>query len=85
MNSNEFVYWLKGIVDSTDFMPTKKTWDLIVDVVSTVKSSKKETSPLNDAVVHRLNELNSPNQKPNPYEITCYTYHTQNKTNPLKK
>ena len=24
MNSNEFVYWLKGIVDSTDFMPTKK-------------------------------------------------------------
>ena len=24
MNSNEFVFWLKGIVDSTDFMPTKK-------------------------------------------------------------
>lgn len=42
MNSNEFVYWLKGIVDSTDFMPTKKTWDLIVDVVDTVKTNKKE-------------------------------------------
>ena len=83
MNSNEFVYWLKGIVDSTDFMPTKKTWDLIVDVVGTVKINKKESAPLNDAVVNRLTELQSPPPTPNPYDITCEK--KQNENNSLKK
>ena len=31
MKANEFIFWLKGIMDSTEFMPTKKTWDTIVD------------------------------------------------------
>ena len=84
MNSNEFVYWLKGIVDSTDFMPTKKTWDKIVDVVSTVKINKKEPTPLNDAVVNRLTELQVPPPSKNPYEVTCDTYNTKSKNNPLK-
>jgi hypothetical protein len=63
MNSNEFIYWLRGIVDSTTFMPTKKTWDIIVEVMNTVKLSKTDPSPLNDAVIHRMNELNrTPNE-----------------------
>tara|TARA_R110000824_G_scaffold90592_1_gene221176 strand:- start:156 stop:371 length:216 start_codon:yes stop_codon:yes gene_type:complete len=37
MTEKEFIYWLKGIVDSTDFMPTKKTWDTIVDKLKEVK------------------------------------------------
>mgnify|MGYP003144126093 CR=1 FL=1 len=83
MNSNEFVYWLKGIVDSTQFMPTKKTWDMIVEVTRTVKLNKKEPTPLNDAVIHRLNELNSPiTPTPNPYEVKCDNNTTH--TNPLK-
>ena len=85
MNSNEFVYWLKGIVDSTDFMPTKKTWDLIVDVVDTVKINKKESTPLNDAVVNRLTELQVPPPTKNPYDVTCDTYHNETFKNPLKK
>jgi predicted glycoside hydrolase/deacetylase ChbG (UPF0249 family) len=83
MNSNEFIYWLRGIVDSTTFMPTKETWDIIVDVIKTVKLSKKEPTPLNDAVVHRLNVLNSPGTgNPNPYEIKCDN--TTKQGNPLK-
>ncbi len=85
MNSNEFVFWLKGIVDSTDFMPTKKTWDLIVDVVGTVKMNKKESTPLNDAVVNRLTELQSPPPSQNPYDVTCDTYHNETFKNPLKE
>tara|TARA_Y100000389_G_C17441970_1_gene509165 strand:+ start:995 stop:1243 length:249 start_codon:yes stop_codon:yes gene_type:complete len=80
MNSNEFVFWLKGIVDSTDFMPTKKTWDLIVDVVGTVKLNKKEPTPLNDAVVNRLTELRPPPPSKNPYDVTCDTNSTKNNT-----
>jgi len=62
MNSNEFVYWLKGIVDSTDFMPTKKTWDLIVDVVGTVKVNKKPPptpNPYDITCEKKQNENNS--------------------------
>jgi len=68
MNSNEFVFWLKGIVDSTDSTPTKKTWDKITEILDTVKLNKKETTPFDDAVMRRLNDLNSGNQI-NPYEI----------------
>jgi len=52
----------------------KKTWDLIVDVVETVKLNKKEATPFNDAVVNRLTELKSPPPPTeNPYEIKCET------------
>ena len=34
MTEKEFVYWLRGIMDSTEFMPTKKTWDTIQDKLS---------------------------------------------------
>jgi hypothetical protein len=68
MNSNEFVFWLKGIVDSTDSPPTKKTWDKIIKILDTVKLNKKETTPFDDAVIRRLHDLNSGNP-PNPYEI----------------
>ena len=78
MNSNEFVFWLKGIVDSTDFMPTKKTWDLIVDVMSTVKTNKKEPNPFNPAVVTRLTEIQSPPPTENPYEVRCEKNQEQN-------
>ena len=37
MTEKEFIYWLKGIMDSTQFMPTKKTWDTIQDKLKEVK------------------------------------------------
>jgi hypothetical protein len=37
MTEKEFIYWLKGIVDSTEFMPTKKTWDTIQEKLKKVK------------------------------------------------
>jgi|TARA_R110000803_G_scaffold43972_1_gene93345 phage terminase large subunit-like protein len=39
MKANEFIFWLKGIMDSTQFMPTKKTWDTIVDNLKEVDTS----------------------------------------------
>ena len=76
MNANEFIFWLKGIVDSTQFMPTKKTWDKIIDVVKEVKLDKNKPSPRDKAVVKRLTELGIPfppvvPHKENPYEIKC--------------
>lgn len=40
MTYKEFTYWLKGIVDSTEFIPTKKTWDTIVDKIKTVEDEE---------------------------------------------
>ena len=57
MNTNEFVYWLKGIVDSTQFIPTKKTWDVIADTLKEVKLEKRKTSPRDAAVTSRLKQL----------------------------
>jgi hypothetical protein len=76
MTSNEFVYWLKGIVDSTQFMPTKKTWDIIQDTLKDVKFDKKKERPLDGAVIKRLQDLSIPmpsTREPNknPYEIKC--------------
>ena len=87
MTSNEFVFWLKGIVDSTTFIPTKATWDIISDTLKEVKLSKKERAPLDDAVVKRLTDIQTPfPEKPpgsNPYEIRCDNSTETN--NPLKK
>jgi len=86
MNSNEFVFWLKGIVDSTTFMPTKATWDIISDRLKEVKLNKKETASFDDAVVRRLTDIqiNIPGKTPdsNPYEIRCGNNTKDN--NPLK-
>jgi hypothetical protein len=76
MNTNEFVYWLKGIVDSTQFIPTKKTWDLIEDTLKEVKLDKKKNTPRDEAVTTRLKNLGveMPPQMPtppNPYEVKC--------------
>lgn len=73
MTSNEFVFWLKGIVDSTPFIPTKNTWDKISDMLEKVKLNKKEDAPLDSAVIRRLTDIQlpTPPTKPNPYEITC--------------
>jgi len=40
MTYKEFTYWMKGIVDSTEFIPTKKTWDMIVDKIKTVEDEE---------------------------------------------
>tara|TARA_Y100000034_G_C6762011_1_gene339463 strand:+ start:152 stop:403 length:252 start_codon:yes stop_codon:yes gene_type:complete len=74
MTANEFVFWLKGIVDSTQFMPTKKTWDIIQETLKEVKFDKKQSQPLDGAVVKRLHDLSVPVPTPplkNPYEIKC--------------
>jgi hypothetical protein len=76
MTANEFVFWLKGIMDSTQFMPTKKTWDIIQDTLKEVKFDKKKDTPLDGAVIKRLHDLSIPipspkETPPNPYEIKC--------------
>ena len=74
MTANEFIFWLKGIVDSTQFMPTKKTWDVIQETLKEVKFDKKQPRPLDGAVVKRLNDLSVPVPSvptKNPYEIKC--------------
>lgn len=75
MTANEFVFWLKGIVDSTQFMPTKKTWDVIQDTLSAVKFDKKGEKPFDGAVVKRMHDLSIPipfkEPSKNPYEIKC--------------
>ena len=75
MTANEFVFWLKGIMDSTEFMPTKKTWDIIQDTLKEVKFDKKSPKPWDGAVVKRLQDLSVPvppsPTTPNPYEIKC--------------
>tara|TARA_B100002019_G_C21248131_1_gene589494 strand:- start:585 stop:848 length:264 start_codon:yes stop_codon:yes gene_type:complete len=87
MTSNEFVFWLKGIVDSTTFMPTKATWDIITDTLKEVKLNTKETAPLDNAVVRRLTDIQNPfpnkSPEPNPYEIRCDK--TSEDSNPLKQ
>ena len=40
MTHKEFSFWIKGIVDSTEFMPTKKTWDIIVDKVKLLEGDE---------------------------------------------
>ena len=75
MTTNEFVFWLKGIVDSTQFMPTKKTWDIIQETLKKVKLDKNQQRPFDGAVIKRLQDLNTPGSPtpttPNPYEIKC--------------
>jgi hypothetical protein len=75
MTANEFIFWLNGIVDSTQFMPTKKTWDIIQETLKKVKFDKKQETPFDGAVVKRLQDLNIPTHPPsvppNPYEIKC--------------
>ena len=46
MTTNEFVFWLKGIVDSTQFMPTKKTWDIIQETLKKVKLDKNHAETI---------------------------------------
>ncbi len=51
MNSNEFIFWLRGIVDSTEELPSKETWEKISDILKTVKLNgikwqKQITHPL---------------------------------------
>jgi hypothetical protein len=85
MTSNEFVFWLKGIRDSTTFIPTKSTWDMISETLDKVKLNKKEKAPLDDAVIKRLTDIHlpDPTRNPNPYEIRCDK--TTRKNNPLKE
>lgn len=65
MNANEFLYWIRGIVDSTDDVPSKEVWQKITEVVNTVKLNKNEVTPFNDAVVHRFLQI----QSSNPHEV----------------
>jgi len=60
MKTNEFIFWLKGIMDSTQFMPTKKTWDTITD-----KLKEVETSDTN-YISERYHKYVNP---PSPYNV----------------
>jgi len=61
MKSNEFIFWLKGIMDSTQFMPTKKTWDIITDKL-------KEIETLDDSCIEERYKTYVVNP-PKPYKI----------------
>ena len=67
MDSNEFRYWIKGIVDSTNFMPTKKTWDAIVDKLETVEDDEGPEIHYSPQPI-----IPMPNTtRENPHEIIC--------------
>ena len=42
MTHKEFIFWLKGIVDTTDSKPSKKIWKLIQDKLKTVEETDFE-------------------------------------------
>ena len=71
MTEKEFTYWLRGIVDSTEFMPTKKTWDTIVDKLKEVKEEDVvETKHQPYVVINPTIEQQPP--RPNePPQILC--------------
>ena len=52
MKEKEFIFWMKGIVDSTQFMPDKSTWDLICDELKKIDT---EGNP-NDCVKTLIGE-----------------------------
>tara|TARA_R110002051_G_scaffold305895_1_gene376185 strand:- start:6937 stop:7203 length:267 start_codon:yes stop_codon:yes gene_type:complete len=76
MTSNEFVFWLKGIVVSNTLIPTKATWDLISETIQQVKLNKKENAPLDGAVIRRMTDPHFPGttSPPNPYEVKCQSH-----------
>ena len=41
MKEKEFIFWMKGIIDSTQFMPDKSTWDLICDKIKEIDTGDK--------------------------------------------
>ena len=61
MKANEFIFWLRGIMDSTQFMPTKKTWDTITDKL-------KEIEPLDESCLEERYKTYLVNP-PQPYKI----------------
>ena len=43
MKEKEFIFWMRGIVDSTQFMPDKSTWDLICDKLKEIDTEDNTT------------------------------------------
>ena len=43
MKEKEFIFWMRGIVDSTQFMPDKSTWDLICDKLKEIDTEDNPT------------------------------------------
>ena len=69
MTEKEFVYWLRGIMDSTDFMPTKKTWDTIQDKLKEVESSDEGSYRQSPYVV--INPYKPSDTPGTPPQILC--------------
>jgi hypothetical protein len=65
MTEKEFIYWLKGIMDSTQFMPTKKTWDTIQDKLKEVNEDEQICGKQQPYII--INPTVTP-QTPNPNE-----------------
>ena len=42
MTHKEFIFWLKGIADSSTTPPTKKTWKIIQDKLNQIKGEETE-------------------------------------------
>ena len=54
MKEKEFIYWMRGIVDSTQFMPDKSTWDLICDELKKVDTDSRICKCSNTLITEQL-------------------------------
>lgn len=58
MTNDEFIMWLKGIVDTTPFIPTKASWDLICDELNGLRESTiKNTDEVNQDTTTRQQSI----------------------------
>ena len=68
MTEKEFIYWLRGIVDSTEFMPTKKTWDTIQDKLKEVNEEEWFSKQYPTIIINPATPPKTPNEPP---QILC--------------
>jgi len=68
MTEKEFIYWLRGIVDSTEFMPTKKTWDTIQDKLKEVNEEEWFSKQYPPIIINPVIPPKTPNEPP---QILC--------------
>mgnify|MGYP003152635599 CR=1 FL=1 len=75
MTHKEFIFWLKGIADSSATPPTKKTWKIIQDKLNQIKGEETEEDKQPEIYIQPTNpqpqttpEIPNPG---NPPQIWC--------------
>jgi len=54
MTQKEFIYWLKGIIDTTNYAPSPATWDLISDTLKEVLRDDPNNVYLDRSVLNKM-------------------------------